>query len=508
MAFSVTFVDFVLAAIGLYCVARLVSSKKSSLPLPPGPKGLPLLGNLLDMPSEKEWHTFAKWGQQYGKICSVTVLGQTLVILNSASTAVEMLDKHGSVYSDRPIIPMGGELVGWKNTLVLVPYGERFRNYRRLAHQLFGNAALMKGFHPIEELETHRFLKRLLTRPDEFADHVRRTAGAIILRISHGYEVQEGEDPFVSLADQATEQFSVSTAPGFLVNLVPALAKLPEWFPGAGFHKLAKQWGKTLNDMVDQPYSLVKSQVAAGTAPVSYVSSKLYDKKLTPEEEFEVKWSAASLYSGGADTTVSSIHSFFKAMALFPEVQARARAELDAVVGTERLPTFEDREKLPYLNAVALEALRWHTVTPTAVPHRASEDSVFEGYFIPKGTLVIPCIWNMAHDPNVYKDPFTFNPDRFLATPDHVPEKDPRDLVFGFGRRICPGRVLADASVFISCASLLACFDISPHVKDGVPTPIDREQTTGTISHPNAFKCKIVPRSEKAVSLIQADEQL
>ena len=66
MAFSVTFVDFVLAAVGLYCVARLVSSKKSSLPLPPGPKGLPLLGNLLDMPSEREWHTFAKWGQQYG----------------------------------------------------------------------------------------------------------------------------------------------------------------------------------------------------------------------------------------------------------------------------------------------------------------------------------------------------------------------------------------------------------------------------------------------------------
>ena len=85
-----------------------------------------------------------------------------------------MLDKHGSVFSDRPIIPMGGELVGWKNTLVLVPYGERFRNYRRLAHQLFGNASLMKGFHPIEELETHRFLKRLLANPEGFSEHVRK----------------------------------------------------------------------------------------------------------------------------------------------------------------------------------------------------------------------------------------------------------------------------------------------------------------------------------------------
>ncbi|KAK1215736.1 hypothetical protein PQX77_021621 [Marasmius sp. AFHP31] len=184
----------------------------------------------------------------------------------------------------------------------------------------------------MQELETHPLVKRLLTRPDEFADHVRRTAGAIILRISHGYEVQEGEDPFVSLADQATEQFSVSTAPGFLVNLVPALAKLPEWFPGAGFHKLAKQWGKTLNDMVDQPFSLVKSQVAAGTAPVSYVSSKLYDKQLT--REFEVKWSAASLYSGGADTQ----HTFKKpaAKAIEPPTPRRFVWGLDTLAKEKR----------------------------------------------------------------------------------------------------------------------------------------------------------------------------
>ncbi|KAG7085519.1 hypothetical protein E1B28_003079 [Marasmius oreades] len=505
MAFSLTFVDFVLAAIGLYCITRLISSKKSSLPLPPGPKGLPLIGNILDMPQGQEWLTFAKWGEQYGKISSVTVFGQTIVILNSAETADEMLDKHGSIYSDRPIIPMGGELVGWKNTLVLTPYGDRFRNYRRLAHQLFGNTNLMKAFHPIEELETHRFVKRLLTRPDDFAEHVRKTAGAIILRISHGYEVQEGKDPFVTLADEATEQFSKATSPGgFLVNLIPALAKVPEWMPGGGFHKTAREWGKTLQEMVDQPYNLVKSQVAAGTAPISYVSSKLYDQKLTPEEEFEVKWSGASLYSGGADTTVASIHSFFKAMVLFPEVQEKARAELDAVIGTDRLPTFEDRPNLPYLNAVASEALRWHSVTPTAVPHRAAEDNVFEGYFIPKGTLIMANVWQMAHDPNEYKDPHSFKPERFIATPDHTPEKDPKDIVFGFGRRICPGRVLADASVFISCAMILACFEIKKHPQD-VELP-GTGQTTGTISHPSSFRCSIVPRSEKAVSLIQADE--
>ncbi|KAJ3746174.1 cytochrome P450 [Lentinula detonsa] len=478
--------------------------EKRALPLPPGPRGWPIIGNLLDVPAKEEWFTFAKWGETYGKIASVTVLGQPLIILNSASIAKDMLEKNSAIYSDRPVIPMGGELCGWKNTLVLTPYGERFRNYRRLAHQLFGNAATMKSFHPVEELETHRFLKRLLSRPAEFSDHIRKTAGAIILRISHGYEVGEGQDPFVTLADKATEQFALSTAPGFLVNLVPFLQYLPDWFPGASFKKTAKEWSSTLNEMVDLPYDYVKKQIVSGTAEPSYVSKLVEGQSLTAEQEFEIKWSSASLYSGGADTTVSAIYSFFKAMALYPEVQAKAQAELDAVVGNDRLPSFEDRDHLPYMQAVTLETLRWFSVVPTSVPHRVTEDNVFKGYFIPKGALVLSNLWQMNHDPEVYHDPMSFKPERFLGP---NPELDPREACFGFGRRICPGRVLADASVFISCAMALAVFNISKYSENGVVIEPDRNQSSGTISHPSSFKCTISPRSDKAVALIQADER-
>ncbi|KAJ3983979.1 cytochrome P450 [Lentinula detonsa] len=478
--------------------------EKRALPLPPGPRGWPIIGNLLDVPAKEEWFTFAKWGETYGKIASVTVLGQPLIILNSASIAKDMLEKNSAIYSDRPVIPMGGELCGWKNTLVLTPYGERFRNYRRLAHQLFGNAATMKSFHPVEELETHRFLKRLLSRPAEFSDHIRKTAGAIILRISHGYEVGEGQDPFVTLADKATEQFALSTAPGFLVNLVPFLQYLPDWFPGASFKKTAKEWSSTLNEMVDLPYDYVKKQIVSGTAEPSYVSKLVEGQSLTAEQEFEIKWSSASLYSGGADTTVSAIYSFFKAMALYPEVQAKAQAELDAVVGNDRLPSFEDRDHLPYMQAVTLETLRWFSVVPTSVPHRVTEDNVFKGYFIPKGALVLSNLWQMNHDPEVYHDPMSFKPERFLGP---KPELDPREACFGFGRRICPGRVLADASVFISCAMALAVFNISKYSENGVVIEPDRNQSSGTISHPSSFKCTISPRSDKAVALIQADER-
>ncbi|KAF9531077.1 cytochrome P450 [Crepidotus variabilis] len=502
MASLLFLLDALLLVISAVILKKLVTQK--SLPPPPGPRKLPLIDNLLDMPTEKEWLTFAAWGDNWGDIVSVSVFGQTMIILNTAKVAAEMLDKKSSIYSDRPILQMGGELVGWKNTLVLLAYGERFRNYRKLFHQTIGTPLAMEKFHSIEERETRNLLRRILQRPEALAEHVRRTAGAIILRISHGYEIAERDDPFVNIANEATEQFSLSTTPGgFLVNLVPPLRHVPEWVPGAGFKKTAALWATTLARMADGPHEFVKKQMAAGIAEPSFTSSLLEEPDLTPDREHDIKWSAASLYSGGADTTVSAIYAFFLAMVLHPGVQKKAQAELDSVVGNGRLPSFSDRDSLPYLSAVASEVLRWHAVTPTGVPHRVTEDNISEGFLIPKGAIVISNVWKMLHDPQVYSNPFVFRPERFLGP---QPEPDPREIAFGFGRRICPGRVLADVSVFISCAMSLAVFDISKMRRNGVLVEPKADQTTGTISHQKPFECVISPRSPKAVELINVEE--
>ncbi|KAJ6539005.1 cytochrome P450 [Mycena capillaripes] len=466
--------------------------------LPPGPKGLPLVGAVLDMPSEREWITFAKWADIWGDICSATVLGQPIIVLGSAKVAVDLLDKRSAIYSDRPVCTMGGELVGWKNTLVLLPYGDRFRRFRRLFHNIIGSRTGIKQFLPIEELETRRFLRRVLAKPGDLPKHIRKTAGAIILRISHGYEVKEVNDPFVHLAEQATEQFSLSTAPGgFMVDLIPALRHVPTWFPFTSWRTKANIWAATLNQLVEQPYSFVKHQMVAGTAPVSFTSTLLEPKQLTAEEEFDIKWSAASLYSAGADTTVSAVNAFFLAMALNPAVQAKAQHEIDAVVGGDRLPTFADREDLPYVDALVKEVCR--------VPHRVMKDDIYEGHLIPKGALVITNIHRITHDARTYADPMAFNPDRFIASKDRPAETDPRNFCWGFGRRICPGMHLADASLFISCAMSLAVFDISKCIENGkVVIPV-HENTTGTISHPVPFRCTIKPRSEKSIQLIHAE---
>ena len=135
-------------------------------------------------------------------------------------------------------------------------------------------------------------------------------------------------------------------------------------------------------------------------------------------------------------------------MTLHPEAQAKAQAEIDSVIGTDRLPTLADRDQLPYVEALVKEVFRWNPVAPQGAPHVSKEDDVHMGYFIPAGTMCIANIWRFLHDSATYKDPMAFRPERFMGP---GPEQDPRAYAFGFGRMICPGRVYAYEGIAV-CA--------------------------------------------------------
>ncbi|KAG6811137.1 hypothetical protein H0H92_008833 [Tricholoma furcatifolium] len=339
---------------------------KQPAPLPPGPTGLPIVGNVADMPAKKEWITFAEWGRKYGGILSVKLLGQPMIIVNSAQIMAE-LDKQGSVYSDRPRLEMGGELLGYSSTLVLVPYGARFRTFRKYFSRHFGTPTIMERHNPVVDAETKKFLKRTLANPDNLSHNLRLLAGGIIMELTYGYEVQEKDDPFVNLIEGSNANFSAASVPGaFAVDFFPAMKNFPEWLPGMGFMQLAREWAQATKDMIEVPWNYTKKEMAAGTARPSFVTEILEDEKsMSPEDIENVKLAASSMYGGGADTTVSAEYAFFLAMVLFPEVQKKAQAEIDAVIGTDRLPTMADRPHLPYVNALVTEVLRWNSVAPT-----------------------------------------------------------------------------------------------------------------------------------------------
>jgi len=213
---------------------------------------------------------------------------------------------------------------------------------------------------------------------------------------------------------------------------------------------------------------MVKSEMARGDVAPSFVSQSIEDSggvNAGSEYAFHlIELAATSIYSGGADTTVSATVTFFLQMALNPNEQAKAQEELDQVVGRDRMPNMSDRDQLPYVEAVLKEVLRMQAVVPLGVPHVVTEECNHAGFRLPMGATVIPNIQAMLHDQRVYPSPHLFMPTRHIlggkGTIDGLPGTDPRKIVFGFGRRICPGLSLADDSMWLTIATVLSTFYI------------------------------------------------
>ncbi|KAE8361460.1 cytochrome P450 [Aspergillus caelatus] len=497
---------------GLYIIRWTLGGRKTLKRLPPGPTSKPIIGNLLDLPSPgtPDWLHWLKHKELYGPISSVTIFGQTIVILNDRQTVTDLMEKRSGLHSSRPQLPIA-EITDWEDTLGLLPYNNRFRAYRKALHQEMGTPSSISKYHSIIDMETHRLVFRILENPDDLIQHIRKEAGSIILRVGYGYVTEpHTRDPLIELVDKAMEDFSQLVLPGaWLVNFIPMLKYLPSWFPGSGWQETAKAYKKRVTAMRDVPYAFVRRQLEQQKHVPSYLSSLLEQGLVEPgsEEEIVAKWSAQSLYGGGAETSVSSLACFFQAMVLNPDVQKRAQEEIDRVVGTSRLPDLSDRDNLPYINAVVKEVLRWHPVTPLGVSHASSEDDTYKGYLIPKGAILVPNIWAIAHDPDLYHNAIEFKPERFLGVNGRIPEYDPHLLSFGFGRRICPGQHLAAANLYLAVARSLAVFNITHVVRNGKEVPVTPEFTTGVISHPAPFELSIRVRSTEHERLIRAVER-
>ncbi|KAF5358651.1 hypothetical protein D9758_007693 [Tetrapyrgos nigripes] len=487
---SLTLLDYLLLLWGLYLIVRLIQRQSTQrFPLTPGPRGYPLIGNLLDIPHSYEWLTWAKLGEVWGDLFSLSVFGNTIVVVNSYTRAVKMLNEKNHIYSERPYVPMASVTCEFGETMGLLPNDRRLKAYRKMFHDGLGTNAGIKTFFPQEEDLAKSFIGKLMEGSEDLNDLCFHHSGAIILRIAYGYDVKASNDPMISISTLAMEHFSEATAQGgFLVNTIPFLLKVPEWFPGTGWKAVGKIWAKDFRAMEDVPFAFAKDRIAQSQGKDSFVGRWL-SKSLSAREEKDLKHAAGAMFGAGSETTAITIYTFILMMSIHQDIQKDIQKEIDSAIGSDRLPTCEDKRDLPYLEAVLKEVKRFHTSVPCSLPHCTLEDDVHDGMFIPKGSIIIPNAWKMAHDPAVYKDPMTFDPTRFL---EGRKEQDPSEYIFGFGRRICPGRLLADASIFITTAMIISAFEISP-----IPgEPPVYENLPGLISRVRPFKCRITARKD------------
>jgi len=227
-------------------------------------------------------------------------------------------------------------------------------------------------------------------------------------------------------------------------------------------------------------------------------------------DEKEAVWLAGTMFGAGSETTAAALDVFILAMLCYPDVMKKAQAQIDAVVGRSRLPTFKDYNSLPYVRAIMREILRWRSIAPMSMPHRSIKDDVYENHFIPKGTLIFTNVWAMNRDPSIFPDFDTFRPERFLD--DYgLNEVIPSDthnqghVTYGFGRRICTGKEFANNTIFMTIATTLWAFNLEK-VKDEsgkeiTPDPNDCIDE-GLVVRPASFPCAFTPRFEDVPEML------
>ncbi|KAL4263128.1 cytochrome P450 family protein [Pleurotus pulmonarius] len=493
-------------------LALLLALKARKTPqYPPGPPDDPLIGHLRVLPFKNRDLVFHTWAKEYGDVIHLEVLGSHLVVLDSMEAAIDLLEKRGAIYSDRPFVRVF-EILGLSD-IVMMPYGEVFRNHRKFVHSSMTKEAVTK-YRATQTTHTRLLALNLLENRNRHEMLLNRWATSIIITVIYGQHAVAEVNEYMKLMEDHNDIVLNITQPGAsLVEFFSFLQYLPAWFPGAGPAHKARQWKAPFRRIYDYPYEQAEKNMAsnglAGDSVLSRAWRKFADRQHPPEpseEEVELtKLATGALFRAAVETTWSTATVLFAAMISNPEVQKRGQEEILRVVGSERLPEFDDMDALPYTTAIVHEVMRWHPVLPLALPHQSVQDDIYEGMFIPKGSTIIPNLTGMSLNERVYKDPTIFNPSRFLPKPDG--DGQPIfDAAFGFGRRICPGRHFAFSSVWILTATLLATLNISEGKDENeVTIPFSPEFKSGITSRPKEFVCDMIARSSASQFLLSSN---
>ncbi|KAJ3877326.1 cytochrome P450 [Lentinula edodes] len=494
---------------------RLLYSFINNRHLPPGPRGLPILGNILQFASASQiWLVFDKWKFQYastffiGPIMYLNLAGQHIIVLNTKAAAIELLERRSAIYSDRPK-SIVGEYIGAKLAMPFSHCTSRWQRMRRAAHAVL-NARASARYQPVQIEEAVIFAHKLMcdTSSPLFAKIARYVSHFIHELQNHSSETfgLPPSDPLEALVNAVHISTNALYPGAHLVESLPILDYLPVAM--AKWKRKAKHGFQQISNVYKNYYNI--AVISNQQQPSLCVS--LAENEVTGElSEVEKAWITGTISAASLDTTTVTLSYFLYAMSLHPSVQERAHHELDEVVGRSRIPTFDDMMELSYIRAIVKEVLRWEPVTPLALPHAAMEDDWYKGYFIPKGTIIFPNVWSMNREEETYgRDADQFSPERFLQKSGKGnrfifrPEFESGDghCTYGFGRRICVGKYVAENSLFITMCTILWALHIEPKAittsSKGKHGPVK-----DVLNLMPDFDCQFSPRFPEAESILQ-----
>ncbi|KAJ3543693.1 hypothetical protein NM688_g5830 [Phlebia brevispora] len=501
-----------LLATCLYLLVPLFFRKnpvdKDGNTIPPGP---PM--RYISLPDYPE-QALDAWAKKYGPLYSFYICNQLYIVISDANVARELLVNHGAIFSSRKQYFIKNQTILHGRAITASPYGETWRQHRKIAAQLLTPKAI-QGYNDVLDYEARIMIRSMYLEscqgalPINPAHYTGRYTLNNMLTITFAMRTDTSSDPLIDRILAMAMEFNDLTGP--FANLVDFVEPL-QWLPNK-MHARAVKLHDDLMEVYGSMVTAVKERIEAGENVPDCLAKMLLEEQQREKLDWEDVCMLATAFAlGGVHSTSGIIQWFLALIGKHPDVQMRAHHELDTVVGRERWPTADDEKDLPFVRAIIKEVLRVHAPFWNATPHEATEDFVYNGMYIPKGSALILNCYTMHHNEARYPDAFTFNPDRYLgddlssAESAHKANAMERDhWSFGAGRRICPGINVAERVLFLAIARLLWAFTVHELPNE----PISLEEYEGTSGRtPVPYRVHLVPRHERVHAALEVEQEI
>ncbi|XP_073039473.1 cytochrome P450 81Q32-like [Primulina eburnea] len=438
-------------------LALIFPSKSRNRKLPPSPvPAFPVIGHLhlLRPPMHRIYHKFS---ESLGPIFSLRFGNRLVVVVSSSTAAEECFTKNDIVLANRPRLIIG-KYIGYNYTgLTSCPYGEHWRNLRRLTTIEIFSSARLNVFQSIRQDEIKILLRKLYQKSHHDFGRVELKSLLSELSFNMIMRMVAGKRYFgVSEDDEQAKEYRELIKKAFMYG---GISNTADFFPVLkwidyngkvkGMQRMGKEMDAFLQGLIDgHRRDKIKTTMIGHFLDLQESQPEYYTDSI-------IKGIILVMLLGGTDTTSITIEWAMSALLNHPEKLEKAKAELDSFVGSNRLIDESEVPKLPYLQNIISETFRLFPAAPLLVPHESSDDCKIGGYDIPKGTILLVNAWAIHRDPMTWDDPASFKPERFEGK-----EIGPAKLLpFGMGRRSCPGSGLAQRVVGLTLGSLVQCLE-------------------------------------------------
>ncbi|XP_069832020.1 cytochrome P450 2C14-like [Dendropsophus ebraccatus] len=458
---------------------------------PPGPKPLPIIGNILTINMAKPYETFMELAKTYGPVFSVQIGMTKTVVLCGYEAVKDALINHADAFSDRPIQPLTVKFLG--NNGVVFSNGENWKVMRRFTLSTLRDYGM--GKRTIEEKiieEAECLVQRFRSyngKPFDNLTSINAAVANIIVSILHSHRF-DYEDPTIQrLLALINENITLTGKPW--IRLYNSFPTLMDWLPGP--HRTIFENIREFQSFIRATFTKQKKELDIND------QRNLVDAFLAKQQEGKPESTefyhndnltvlVGNLFAAGMETTSTTLRWGLLLMMKYPEIQQNVHDEIERVIGSAQ-PQMEHRKQMPYTDAVIHEIQRVGDIVPNNAPHATSEDVTFRGYFIPKGTVVFPLLHSILREKTYFEKPYEFYPEHFLDSKGNF-KKNEAFIPFSIGKRSCAGETLAKMELFLFFTTLLQNFTFKP-----VPRAnLDLTPGVGSTNSPKPFEICAISR--------------